>query len=171
MSNKHLQQQQVNEIFKLTDLSGIEASQSRMVLGQLDLKLIQLNHSLHTLDFHISRLQVDRNVVMSILLICICLSMLLVGIIPLNKDLHVVYKYMTTLRANMLSPMIIPPSDLRESLAEVERDLIGHPTLWLPTRYNSKNMWTYYKLLRITGMIYQDALFVIIPVPLIDKSQ
>ena len=97
--------------------------------------------------------------------------MLLVRAIQLNKDLDAVYKYMTTLSANTLSPMIISPSDLRTLLAEVERDLIGHPKLGLPTSYDGKNIWTYYKILRIRSVVYQDTLFVIIPVPLIDKLQ
>ena len=78
---------------------------------------------------------------------------------------------MTTLSANTLSPMIISPSDLRKLLTEVERDLIGHPKLGIPTSYDGKNICTCYKLLRIVSMIYQDALFIIIPVPLIDKLQ
>ena len=76
MSNQNLQQLQIKEIFKLTNLTRIEASQNRNVLKQLDLKLIQLSHSLHTLEFHISRLQVDRNFVTSILQICSYLSYL-----------------------------------------------------------------------------------------------
>ena len=42
MSSQHLQQQQIKEIFKLTNLTRIEVSQNRQVLRQFDLKLIQL---------------------------------------------------------------------------------------------------------------------------------
>ena len=77
---------------------------------------------------------------MSILQICSHLSMLLVGIIHLNKDLDTVYKYMATQSASTLSAMIISPSDLRELLAAVEKDLIGHPKLGLPTSYDGKNI-------------------------------
>ena len=91
---------------------------------------------------------------MSILQTCSHLSMLLMGIIQLHKDLDPVYKYMTTLSANTLSPMIISSSDLRKLLTEVERDLVGHPKLWLPTSYDGKNIWTYYKLLKIVSMVY-----------------
>ena len=108
---------------------------------------------------------------MSILQIYSHLSILLVGIILLNRDLDAVYKYMITLSSNSLSPTIISPSDLRKLLSEVETDLIGHPKLGLPTSYDGKNIWTSYKLLRIVSMVYQDALFVKIPVPLIDKLQ
>ena len=64
--------------------------------------------------------------------------MLLVGIIQLNKDFYTVYKYMTTLSANTLSPMIISPSDLRKLLTEVHRNVIGLPKLGLPTSYDDK---------------------------------
>ena len=84
---------------------------------------------------------------MSILQINSHQSMLLMGTIQLDRDLDAVYKYMTTLSTTTVSPMIISPSDLRKLLAEVERDLIGHPKLGLPTSYDSKNVWTYYKLL------------------------
>ena len=144
MSNQNLQQQQIKEIFKLNNLMRIEASQNRKVLRQLYLKLIQLNHSLHFLEFHISRLQVCRNFVMFILQICSHLSILLVGIIQLNRDLDAVYKYMATLSSNTLSPTIIPPSDLRKLLSEVETDLIGHPKLGVHTGYDGTNIWTYY---------------------------
>ena len=56
MSNQHLQQQQIKEIFKLNNVTRIEASQNRKVLRQFDLKLIQFNYNLHTLEVHFSRL-------------------------------------------------------------------------------------------------------------------
>ena len=49
---------------------------------------------------------------MSILQIFSTLSILLVGMIQLNRNLDAVYKYMSTLSSNTLSPMIISPSDL-----------------------------------------------------------
>ena len=64
---------------------------------------------------------------MSILQICNHLSILPMGIIQLNRDLDAVYKFMTTLSSNTLSPTIISPSDLRKLLTEVETDLTGHP--------------------------------------------
>ena len=121
MSNQNCQQQQIKEIFKLTNQKRIEASQNRKVLRQLDLRLIQLNHSLHTLKFYISRSQVDRNFIMSILKICSNLSILLVEIIQLNRDLNAVYKYMTTLSSSTLPQMLISSSDLRKLLAELDQ--------------------------------------------------
>ena len=75
---------------------------------------------------------------MSILQIYSHLSMLLVETIQLNRNLDAVYKDMTTLSTNMLSPMIISSSSVRELLTEVERILIDHPKLRLPTSYDGK---------------------------------
>ena len=61
---------------------------------------------------------------------------------------------MTALSSNTLSPMIISPSDLRKLLTEVETDVTGHPKLRLPTSYDGKNIWTYYKLLRTVNIVY-----------------
>ena len=78
---------------------------------------------------------------------------------------------MTTLSSNILSLNIISLVDLRQLLIEVKWDLIGHPNLGLPWEYERKVMWDYYRLLKIKSLVYRDALFVIVSVPLIDKSQ
>ena len=93
------------------------------------------------------------------------------GIIQLNKDLEEVYNYMTTLSSNILSPSIIFPVDLRQFLTEVKQDLVGHLKLGLPSNHEGKGIWDYYRLLKIKSLVYRDTLFVIVSVPLIDKSQ
>ena len=98
------------------------------------------------------------------------LSNLLMGIIQLNKDLQEVYNYMTTLSSNVLSQSIISPVDLRQLLIEGKQDLIGHSKLGLPSEYEGKGIWDYYRLLKIKSLVYRDALFVIVSVPLNDKS-
>ena len=135
------------------------------------MKLISLNYSVHSLQVEIGKLKIDRNFILSMLQIRSQLSTLLLGIIQLNKDLEEVYNYITTLSSNVLSPSIIFPVDLRQLLIEVKEDLIGHPKLGLPSDYKGKGIWDYYRLLKIKSLVYRDALFVIVSVPLTDKSQ
>ena len=71
---------------------------------------------------------------------------------------------MATLSSNVLSPSIISPVDLRQLSIEVKQDIIGHPQLGLPSEYEGKGIWDYYRLLKIKSLFYRDALF-------IDKSQ
>ena len=51
---------------------------------------------------------------------------------------------MTTLSSKVLSPSIVSPVDLRQLLAEVKEDLVGHPKLGLPSNYEGKGLWDYY---------------------------
>ena len=76
---------------------------------------------------------------------------------------------MTTLSSNILSPSIISPVDLRQLLTEVKHDLVGHPKLGLPSSYEGKGRWDYYRLLKIKSLVYRDVLFVVVLVLLIDN--
>ena len=58
---------------------------------------------------------------------------------------------MTTLSSNVLSPSIISPMDLRQLLIEVKQDIIEYPKLGLPSKYERKGIWDYYRL------VYRDA--------------
>ena len=78
---------------------------------------------------------------------------------------------MTTLSSNALSLSSISPVDLMQLLIEVKQDLVGQPKLGLPSKYEGKGIWEYYRLLKIKSLVYRDALFVIVSVALVDKSQ
>ena len=171
IANQNIQQEQIKEIFKLNNLTRVETTQNRRILKQLDVKLVSLNHSVYSLQVEIGRLQIDRNFILSMLQIRSRLSTLHVGIIKLNKDLEEVYNYMTTLSSNALSPSIISPVDLRQLLIEVKQDLVGHPKLRLPSKYKGKGILEYYRLLKIKSLVYREALFLIVSVLLVDKSQ
>ena len=144
---------------------------NRGILKQLDVKLINLNHSVYSLWVEIGRLKIDRNFILSMLQIWSQLFTLLLGIIQLSKDLEEVYNYMTTLSSNVLSSSTISPVDLRQLLNEVKQDFIGHLKLELPSEYEGRDIWDYYRLLKIKSLVYRDALFLIVSVPVIDKSQ
>ena len=56
-------------------------------------------------------------------------------------------------------------------MTEVKQDPVGCHKLGLPSNYEGKDIWDYYRLLKIKSLVYRDALFVIVYMPLIDKSQ
>ena len=140
MTNQNVQQEQIKKIFKLNNLTRVEMTQNRIILKQLDVKLISLNYSVYSLQAEIGRLHNDKNLILSMLWIRSWLPSLLVGIIQLNKHLEEVYNYMTTLSSNVLSPSIICPVDLRQLLIEVKQDLIGHLKVGLPLDYKGKGI-------------------------------
>ena len=60
MANQNTQQKQIKGIFKLNNLTRVETTQNRRILGQLDMKLINLNHSVYSLQAETGKLQIDR---------------------------------------------------------------------------------------------------------------
>ena len=67
MANQNIQQKQIKEIFILNNLTGVETTQNRRILRQLDVKLINLNHSIYTSQGEIGKLHTDRNFILSML--------------------------------------------------------------------------------------------------------
>ena len=65
MANQHVQQEQIKEIFKLNNLTGVEMTQNRRILKPFDVKLISLNHNDCSLQVEIGRLQIDINFILS----------------------------------------------------------------------------------------------------------
>ena len=80
--------------------------------------------------------------------------------------------YMSTLRvlsSRQVNPLIIPPDSLRKVLAQVKEDMKRNPRLQLPEDPNF-NIWNYYSNIKITPIVMDDFLLIILTIPLTDQS-
>ena len=65
--------------------------------------------------------------------------------------------------------MIIPPDSLRKVLAQEKEDMKRNPRLQLPKDPNI-NSWNYYSIMKITPIVMDDFLLIILTIPLTDQS-
>ena len=65
--------------------------------------------------------------------------------------------------------MIIPPDSLRKVLGHVKEDMKRNPRLQLPEDPNI-NIWNYYSIMKITPIVMDDFLLIILTIPLTDQS-
>ena len=65
--------------------------------------------------------------------------------------------------------MIIPPDALRRVLALIKDDMKRNPRLQLPEDPNV-NIWNYYPIMKITPVVMDDFLLIILTIPLTDQS-
>ena len=65
--------------------------------------------------------------------------------------------------------MIIPPDSLRKVLAHVKEDMKRNPRLQLPEDPNI-NIWNYYSIMKVTSIVMDDFLLIILTIPLTDQS-
>ena len=87
----------------------------------------------------------------------------------LQSDTESLFKYMRALASQELNPMIIPPDILKNILHRIETDIKSHARLKLCEDLET-NIWSYYGTIKLTPIVLEDYLMLILTVPLIDQS-
>ena len=76
---------------------------------------------------------------------------------------------MRALASQELNPMIIPPDILKRILHKIEEDIKSNARLKL-CKDPETNIWSYYGTVKLTPIVLQDYLMLILTVPLVDQS-
>ena len=64
----------------------------------------------------------------------------------------------------------MPVSQLRELLEYVQQEIKGSPRLALPIGLNDHDIQGYYNIIRVTALVTDDVLFIVMTIPLKDTS-
>ena len=94
---------------------------------------------------------------------------LYMAIYALKEDIDALYEYMRVLSTQQLNPLIIPPNILHRVLDQVKDGIRSNAWLAL-SEDPSQNIWTYYNIIKVTPIVMDDYLMVILTIPLIDSS-
>ena len=87
----------------------------------------------------------------------------------LQGDTNSLFEYMRALAFQELNPMIILPDILKNILHKIETDIKSHARLKL-CEDPETNIWSYYRTIKLTPIVLEDYLMLILTVPLIDQS-
>ena len=87
----------------------------------------------------------------------------------LRGDVHSLYEYMRALASQEINPMIIPPDILKKILHKITEDIKSNARLKL-CEDPETNIWSYYGTVKLTPIVLQDYLMLILTVPLVDQS-
>ena len=87
----------------------------------------------------------------------------------LQSDTESLYEYRRAVVSQELNPMIIPPDILKNILHRIETDIKSHARLKLYEDPET-NIWSYYGTIKLTPIVLEDYLMLILTVPLIDQS-
>ena len=91
------------------------------------------------------------------------------GLTCTQVDGEKVYNNHESLATHIVTPVLEPPSDLRQLLSGVKEDMAMHLRLSLCID-TKEGIWSYYKLVQITPLVFNDSLVVILQIPLVDRS-
>ena len=87
----------------------------------------------------------------------------------LQGDTESLLEYVRALVSQGLNPMIIPPDILKTILHKIEIDFKSHARLKLCEDPDT-NIWSYYRTIKLTPIVLEDYLMLILTVPLVDQS-
>ena len=165
LQNK-LQEDQILELSHYLNITYAHVSTNRYAITNLQVQLAQLNRTL------IATLEDAKFIKYTVAVITdvrIILAKLTLGVISLQQNVNAIYEYLRVLSSKQVNPLIIPPDALRGVLAHIKDDMKRNPRLQLPEDPNV-NIWNYYPIMKITPIVMDDFLLIILTIPLTDQS-
>ena len=98
------------------------------------------------------------------------MTRLLSGLTAATQNIESIYAYLRIMNSHHLDPTIMPVSQLRQLLKYVQQEIEGSPRLELPLELNNHDIQGYYNVIRVTALLTDDVLFIVMTIPLKDTS-
>ena len=165
LQNK-LQQDQILELSHYLNITYAHVSTNRYAINNLQVQLVQINKTLVTTMQDIKFIRYTVAIITDIRII---LAKLTLGVMGLQQNVNAIYEYLRVLSSKQVNPLLIPPDAHRGVLAHIKDDMERNPRLQLPEDPNV-NIWNYYPIMKITPIVMDDFLLIILTIPLTDQS-
>ena len=160
-----LQDKQIKHLAKHLNLTMHQVSQHEEMY-EMDTKMFIMNKTIQDIMMGIDFLWYESDL----------LAYLQARVLRLHSSLYALegnvdslYEYMRALATQELNPMIIPPDILKKILNKIMEDIKSNARLRL-SKDPKTNIWAYYHNGKLTLIVLQDYLMLILTVPLIDQS-
>ena len=161
-----LQEKQIQELAGYLNLTATQVQVHQKAILELDTRLLDVEHTLGTLKREFEYTRFHTYVMTDVKNAIIRLT---TGLMTLQNNMKTIYEYMRVMSSHLVNPMILPPHALREILGQIEEKMKQNPRLELP--YNSEDeIWQYYDIMKVTPMVVNNVMVIILTIPLIDKS-
>ena len=160
-----MQEDQILELSYYLNITYAHVSTNRYTINNLQVQLAQLNA---TLIATMQDVKFIRYTVAILTDVRIILAKLTLGVMGLKQNVKAIYEYLRVLSSKQVNPLLIPPDALRGVLAHIKDDMKRNPRLQLPEDPNV-NIWNY-PIMKITPIVMDDFLLIILTIPLTDQS-
>ena len=93
------------------------------------------------------------------------MTRLLSGLTAATQNIESIYAYLRIMNSHHLDPTVMPVSQLRDLLRYVGKEIEGSPRLKLPLKLNNHDIQGYYDIIRVTALLVDDVLFIVMTIP------
>ena len=161
-----LQDQQIKQLANYLNLTMHQVDRHSEMLYKLDKKMTIMNKTLQQIMWNVDAMRYETNLLH---FFQNKLYRVYTSLYALQSDTESLFEYMRALASQELNPMIIPPDILKNILHRIETDIKSHARLKLCEDLET-NIWSYYGTIKLTPIVLEDCLMLILTVPLIDQS-
>ena len=161
-----LQDKQIKQLAKYLNLTMHEVDRHSQMLCEMDTKLLLMNKTLQHLMWSIDVIRYENSVLHYFQA---RIYRVYTSLYALRGDVDSLFEYMRILATQELNPTIIPPDVLKTILHNIENDIKSNVRLKLCEDPNT-NIWSYYGTIKLTPIVLQDYLMLILTVPLVDQT-
>ena len=161
-----LQDKQIKQLAKYLNLTMHQVDRHSEMLYEMDTKMLILNNTLQHLMWTVDAIRYEASVLHYFQA---RIYQVHTSLYALWGDIDSLFEYMRILASQELNPTIIPPDTLKTILHRIENDIKSNARLKLCEDPDT-NIWSYYGTIKLTPIVLQDYLMLILTVPLIDQS-
>ena len=161
-----LQDKQIKQLANYLNLTMHQVDRHSEMLYELDTKMTIMNKTIQYLMWSIDAICYESNLMH---FFQNKLYRVYTSLYALQSDTESLFEYMRALALQELNPVIIPPDILKDILHRIEADIKSHARLKL-CEDTETNIWSYYGTIKLTPIVMEDYLMLILTVPLVDQS-
>ena len=165
-NQNQLQDKQIKQLAKYLNLTMHQVDRHSEILYELDTKMTIMNKTMQQLMWNFDAIPYETNLLH---FFQNKLYRVYSSLYSLQSDTELLFEYMRALASQELNPMIIPPDILKNILHRIETDIKSHARLKL-CEDPEVNIWSYYGTIKLTPIVLEDYLMLILTVPLVDQS-
>ena len=161
-----LQEQQIQDLAHYLNLTATRVQLHDKMLYNIQVRLTKIDHSIRAIEDIITFTWVSNNLLLDANVV---VNRLITGLIVLRNNVERIYRYLNVIASQEVNPVMIPPPPLRELLAEIQEEMRQNPRLELPYDPQTE-IYKFYEVMKVTPVVVEDVLSMLLTIPLIDKS-
>ena len=92
------------------------------------------------------------------------------GVLAIEGNIDKLFEYLRIMTSHRATSAVIPPVALRRLLLKIEDRMRSNPRLKLPYDPRTQEIWKYYEVMKVTPIILDKMLVILLTIPVLDKS-
>ena len=90
--------------------------------------------------------------------------------VSIENNIDKIFEYLRIMSSHRATSAVIPPVALRRLLVKIENRMRSNPRLRLPYDPRAGEIWKYYSVIKITPIVMDKMLVILMTIPVLDKS-